>query len=83
MTVTRMANKHYHVFRGDGSRVGPVIELPDDATEEALLTELLQTHSEDLPELGTSETIRCVLQGQTMSVYGDDEQICTLVILPA
>jgi hypothetical protein len=78
-----MANKHYHVFDGSGSRVGPVIELPAEAGEEELLTELLTTHAEDLPELQAQETIRIVGHGQTMTVYGDAAHICTLVILPA
>jgi hypothetical protein len=78
-----MANKHYHVFNDSGSRVGPVIELPDDASDEDLLTELLATHADDLPELQANDTIRFVRRGQTMSVYGDVDQICTLVILPA
>jgi hypothetical protein len=78
-----MANKHYHVFDGSGLRVGAVLELPSDATEEDVLTELLVTHAEELPALNKTEAIRFVGAGQTVNVYGDDDQICMLVILPA
>jgi hypothetical protein len=77
-----MANKHYHVFDGSGARIGPVIEVPVDATNEELLTELLATHSTELPELESNETIRVVGQGQIVSVFGDTDQICLLVMLP-
>lgn len=74
-----MNNKHYHVFDASGTRVGPVLEVPADATDEDVMTELLSTHSEVLPALVTSEPIRYLSRGQTFDVYGTDDHICMLV----
>jgi sporulation protein YlmC with PRC-barrel domain len=74
-----MMTKHYHVFDATGTRVGPVLEVPADATDEEVMTELLSTHSEVLPALVTADPIRFLSRGQTFDVYGPDDQICMLV----
>lgn len=74
-----MNYKHYHVFNAAGTRVGPVLEVPADATDEEVMTELLSTHAEALPALVTSDPIRFLSRGQTLDVYGPDDQICMLV----
>lgn len=74
-----MNYKHYHVFDATGARVGPVLELPAEATDEEVMTELLSTHAEILPALVTSDPIRFLSRGQTFDVYGPDDHICMLV----
>ncbi len=74
-----MNYKHYHVFDATGARVDPVLELPVDATDEEVMTELLSTHAERLPALVTSDSIRFLARGQTFDIYTSDDHICMLV----